>query len=126
MQRIQPETTAGAAYLGIVGLTMTPEIAQAMDLTTDQQGVLVEQVQQSSPADEAGLRGSFKPVTIQGQQMLVGGDVITTLDGQAVTAIEDLKTTLQQYEPGQEITLTLLRDGQRTQVNVTLGEWPTS
>ncbi len=74
----QPEASAGhGAYLGIVGLTVSPEIADVMNLAADQEGVLVEQVQQGSPADEAELRGSYKPVTIQGQQMLVGGDVIT-------------------------------------------------
>jgi serine protease Do len=126
VQRSQPETGTGTAYLGIVGLTLTPEIAQAMDLPSDQQGVLVEQVQQGSPADEAGLQGSFKPVTIQGQQLLVGGDVITALDREAVATIQDLQAALQQYEPGQEVTLTILRDGQEIQVDMTLGERPTS
>ena len=126
VQRSQPETGTGTAYLGIVGLTLTPEIAQAMDLAADEQGVLVEQVQQGSPADEAGLRGSFKPVTIQGQQMLVGGDIITALEGQSVTAIEDLQAALQQYEPGEKVALTVLRDGQESQIDVTLGERPTS
>jgi serine protease Do len=126
VQRSQPETGTGTAYLGIVGLTLTPEIAQAMDLPTDEEGVLVEQVQQGSPADEAGLRGSYSPVTIQGQQILVGGDVITALDSQALSGIEDLKSVLQQYEPGQEVTLAVLRDSQKIQVDVTLGERPTS
>jgi S1-C subfamily serine protease len=124
---VQPEASAGhGAYLGIVGLTVSPEIADAMNLAADQEGVLVEQVQQGSPADEAELRGSYKPVTIQGQQMLVGGDVITSLDRQMLTGIESLLSVLQQCEPGQEVTLTLLRDGRDIRVDVTLGERPTS
>jgi serine protease Do len=122
----QPEARAGrGAYLGIVGLTVTPEIAEAMDLPADQEGVLVEQVQQSSPADEAGLRGSYKPVIVNGQQMLVGGDVITALQDQPVNGMEDLQVRLRQAEPGQKATLIVLREGKEVQVNVTLGEQST-
>jgi serine protease Do len=84
----------------------------------------VEQVQQGSAADQAGLRGSDRSVTIQGQQIRVGGDVIVALDGQSVPTIEDLKAVLLQYEPGQRVTLTLLREGEEIQVDVTLGERP--
>ena len=126
VQRSQPEGATGMAYLGIVGLTVTPEIAQATDLPSEQEGVLVEQVQQGSPADEAGLRGSFKPVTIQGQQVLTGGDVVIALDGQPITTIDGLRAALQQYEPGQQVALDVLRDGQRIRVDVTLGERPSS
>jgi serine protease Do len=80
-----------AAWLGISGLTVTPEIAQAMNLDADQPGVLIAQVEAGSPADQAGLRGSYKPVTVDGQQVSVGGDVITALDGQTVEKIEDLQ-----------------------------------
>lgn len=117
-QSSQPE----GAYLGIVGLTVTPEIAQVMDLPADQEGVLVEQVQQGSPADVAGLQGSYQPVTINGQQVLVGGDVIVAMDDQPITGFEALRAFTQQAEPGQEVTLTLLRDGSQAKVDVTLGE----
>ena len=121
VQSSQPEgQTGGGAYLGIVGLTLTPEIAQAIDLPNDQGGVLVERVQQGSPADEAGLRGSYQPVIINGQQLLVGGDVIVAMDGQTIAGFEDLSTFLQQAEPDQEVTLTLLRDGNQVEVAVTL------
>jgi S1-C subfamily serine protease len=112
--------TGGSAYLGIVGLTLTPDIAQAMDLSADQEGVLLEEVQQGSPADEAGLRGSFQSVTINGQQLLVGGDVIVAMDGQRIASFEDLSGFMQQAEPGQEVALTLLRDGNQVEVSVTL------
>ena len=114
----------GGAWLGISGLTITPKIAQAMNLDADQPGVLIAQVEADSPADRAGLRGSYKPVTIDGQQVLVGGDVITALDGQAVEKIEDLQALVRQAEPGQEVTLTLLRGGKQIELPVTLAEQP--
>jgi serine protease Do len=114
----------GSAWLGIAGLTVTPEIAENMALDSDQQGVLVEEVVQDSPADQAKLRGSDKSVTIDGQQVLIGGDVITALDGNAVGRFEDLQALVLQAKPGQEVTLTVLRDGQEIEVPVTLGKRP--
>ncbi len=116
---------AGGAWLGIVGLTVTPEVAQAMNIPVDQRGVLVEQVQRNSPADEAGLRGSYKPVVVNGRRLLVGVDVIIALDDQPIERVEDLRSLVEQARPGQKVSLTLLRDGQEMKVDVTLGERPT-
>ncbi|MEJ2208366.1 MAG: PDZ domain-containing protein [Anaerolineae bacterium] len=118
--------TAGGAYLGIVGLTLTPEIDQAMNLATDQQGVLVTQVQSNSPADQAGLMGSDNPVTIGGQQIMVGGDVITAIDGVPLTSMSELQTLLQEATPGQAVALSILRNGNEQTVDVTLGQRPVS
>jgi len=122
----QAANSAGGAYLGIVGLTLTPEIAQAMDLSTDQQGVLVTQVQPNSPADEAGLMGSDNPVTIGGQQLLIGGDVITAIDGLPLVSMSELQTLLQEATPGQPVVLTILRGGNEQTLEVTLGQQPVS
>ncbi len=123
----RPPVEAGenrGAWLGITGLTVTPDIAAAMKLPSNQQGVLIAQVVQGSPADEAGLRGSDEPVTINGQELLIGGDVVMAMDGQAVQQIEDLRTLVGQAQPGQAVTLTLIRDGEQIEVPVTLGERP--
>ena len=125
-QSKQERTTGTGAWLGIVGMSLTPEIAKAAGLPADQQGVLIEQVDQGSPADQAGLRGSYKPVVVNGRSLLIGGDVITALEGQPVTQIEDLKAMLSQAHPGDEVTLTVLRDGKEARVRVTLGERPGS
>ncbi len=117
---------SGGAYLGIVGLTLTPEIAQAMNLSSDQQGILVSQVQSNSPADQAGLRGSDNPVTVGGQRLLVGGDVITALDGLPITSMEELQALLQGIAPGQAVLLTIFREGNEQLVEVVLGERPVS
>ncbi|MCD6291498.1 MAG: PDZ domain-containing protein, partial [Anaerolineae bacterium] len=116
------ERTAQGAWLGIMGVTVTPDIAQAMELPKEQKGVLVEQVVNGSPADKAGLHGSYKPVIVNGQQLLVGGDIITAVDGQPVTGVEELRSILQQYHPGQKATLTIVRDGKQVDITVMLGE----
>ena len=116
--------TAGGAWLGIKGVTVTPDVAQALDLPAGQEGVLVEQVEVSSPADEAGLQGSYKPMIIAGQPLAVGGDIITALDNQTISSTKDLQTFIQRAEPGQKVTLTILRDGQEQQLSLTLAEHP--
>ena len=119
----RPQQTTGA-WLGVSGLDMTRDIAEAMDLKATQKGVLIQQVTAGSPADEAGLRGSYKPATLNGESVLVGGDVVTAVDGTAVTTMQELATAIGRYEPGAEVTLTLLRDGKETSVKVTLVEKP--
>lgn len=73
-QASQAETReAGGASLGILGMTITPELAQATNLSRHQRGVLVERVEHGSPADRAGLRGSYKRVVMNGRRLSVGG-----------------------------------------------------
>ena len=115
---------SGGVWLGIQGVNLTPEMAQALHLPAAQPGVLVEQVEVNSQADEAGLHGSYKPMTLNGEQVTVGGDIITAIDQKPVSQVEDLQRYLQQAEPGQKVTLTLLRAGQKLDVTVTLSEQP--
>jgi S1-C subfamily serine protease len=111
-------------WLGIAGQPLTPEINKEMNLPANQSGVLVEQVQPGSPADGAGLNGSSKPVILNGQRVLVGGDVITSIDGHAVTSINDLQAFLQTAKPGQKVSLTILRNGQEQTLTATLAVHP--
>ncbi|MEN6408948.1 MAG: trypsin-like peptidase domain-containing protein [Anaerolineaceae bacterium] len=120
----QAQASTGAAYLGIQGVTMTGDIASAMNLSTDLKGVLVEQVQQGSPADQAGIQGSYKPAIINGETVLIGGDVVTAIDGKAVETMETLRSAIQEMKPGQQITLSLLRGGEKLSVAVTLEASP--
>ncbi len=116
--------SANQAYLGIMGGSLVPEAAQAMDLDRDQQGVLVVEIAKDSPAEEAGLIGSTKPLTVRGQEIMIGGDVITAVDDTAIDGIETLRQTLQNYEPGDTITLTIIRDQESMSLAVTLSSHP--
>jgi S1-C subfamily serine protease len=113
------------AYLGISGATLTPALAEAMSLDAAQRGALVSEVVPGGPAEDAGLRGSDRPVEIDGQQVMVGGDVITAIDGQSVREMDDLIAYLTgSTSVGQEVTLTVLRDGKEMGLDVTLGARP--
>ena len=112
-------------WIGISGRDLTPESAVAMDLRSSQQGALVIEVTPNSPAAEAGLIGSAKEIEIDGQQVLVGGDVITTVDGRPINDFEDLVAFLARYAlVGQTINLEVLRNGETVKVPLTLAARP--
>jgi serine protease Do len=96
-----------------------------MGLKPDQTGVLVMSVADGSPAGEAGLRGSTTEAEIDGQTILVGGDVLTGVDRHEIVEFDDLLTYLSnETHVGQTIALGVLRDGKATEVEVTLTARP--
>jgi S1-C subfamily serine protease len=109
-----------SAWLGISGMAITPELVQNLNLTVSK-GVYVIGVMPDSPAQKAGLRegGSNE----QGGPTS-GGDVITAVDGVAVSKVEDLISYFNGKRPGDEVTLSVVREGKQMTVKVTLGEWP--
>jgi S1-C subfamily serine protease len=113
------------AYLGISGADITPEVARALNLPVDQ-GVLVEQVLGNGPADDAGIKGPTGEATVAGQTIPSGGEIITKIDGKAVTGMDDLISVVNEHMPGDEITLTIWSNGQQKDVTVKLGDRPSN
>lgn len=114
-------------WIGISGGTLTTDVAQAMGLAPTQRGALVVDVTAGSPAEKAGLVGSAREATIDGQSVRVGGDIIIGIEGQPVRRFEDLVTYLARYgKVGQTVKLTILRAGQETNVSLTLAARPTT
>src|ERR1700704_6962334 len=111
------------AYLGISGGDITPEIAHALKLPVTQ-GVLIERGPRGGPADDAGIKGATGQATIAGQTFPVGGDIITKVDGKAITGMNDVVSAVNGHEPGDEITLTISSNGQQKDVTVKLGDRP--
>lgn len=114
------QQTNGKAFLGILGTDLTPEISDAMNLDAKQEGVLIQQVIEGSAADKAGLHGSYKSITINGQNVLIGGDVIVALDENPITGIEALQSSLSRYEAGDRISLTIIRENTQLTIEVEL------
>jgi serine protease Do len=117
-------TPAAGVWLGIQGLSLNTDINKAMGLSEDQTGVLVQQIEPNSPADKAGLHGSFKPFTLDGNRIMIGGDVITAIDGNNTPTIDDLKSELGQHKSGEEITLTIMREKSEIKVKVKIADRP--
>lgn len=111
------------AWLGIQGQTITSDMSQAFGLPVDS-GVLVAAVVPDSPADEAGVRGGDRQETVQGQTFIVGGDIITKINGKDVPSMEELVAVIDDHEPGDKVEVTLVRDGDTKTVDVTLAQRP--
>jgi S1-C subfamily serine protease len=113
------------AYIGISGGSVTADLARAVNLPV-KEGVIVQSVVKDGPADKAGVKGGDSPATIDGVQVSLGGDIITEIDGRKVAGMEDFIEAINRAEPGDEIELTLVREGETKTVRVTLGERPNS
>jgi 2-alkenal reductase len=114
-------------YLGVSTLQMTSAYATAMNLPTNTRGILITQVSASGPAGKAGLHGSSTQVTIDGADTMVGGDIITNIDGNAVKTYNDLVSyLLLKTKVGQQVTIGFLRDGKEMTVKATLQARPAS
>ncbi len=100
----------GVTWLGISGLSITPDLARALSLKQTQ-GVLVEQVVADSPASRAGLQAGNNQISVQGQTIVTGGDIITSFDGTQVTSMKQLVTLIAKHRPGDKVTIGFLRDG---------------
>jgi S1-C subfamily serine protease len=111
------------AFLGISGGTITPELAKALNLPV-KQGVIVQQVVKNGPADRAGLEAGSTSATINGQEVRLGGDIVTEVNGKQVTSMEDLIEQIQDSKPGDKLELQVIHDGKEKSVDVTLGTQP--
>jgi len=111
-------------WIGVAGLDVTPEIAKLMGLK-EPKGFLVTSVMKGSPAEEAGLRGGNQVVVIEGEEVVIGGDVIIGIDGREVRGINDILVYIERYKNvGDNVTLTIIREGGETEVPLTLGARP--
>ncbi|MGE5620366.1 MAG: S1C family serine protease [Sphingomonadaceae bacterium] len=95
-------------FLGIRYTALTPSIARRLGIS-DGRGIVVLEVVPGSPADQAGLRRQ---------------DVIQQVENQQIVDESTLGRVLSTHQPGDRVTLTVRREGQTSQVQVTLGERP--
>ena len=114
------------SWLGVQGGDLTPVLAKAMDLT-GRRGAYIAGIAPGGPAEKAGLVGASEEATVDGRQVLTGGDVITKIDDQEVKTFDDLLIYIAlQSEPGQEVELTVLRDGEPQNITLALEARPGS
>jgi len=99
------------AYLGVTMVTV-PE------------GVAVTEVRSGTPAERASLRAATGTETVDGQERPTGGDVIVALDGKEISSSAELQSAVDAKRPGDTVSVTVVRNGERRTVEVTLGTRP--
>lgn len=127
VQRVVPELVATGEFdypfLGVSTKPVTPAVAEANDLN-ETRGLVVVDTLDGGPTSDV-LQGSRRVETVDGEQVPVGGDVLLAIDGREIRSGEDLASYLvTETEPGDTVELTVLRDGRRRTVSVTVGERP--
>ena len=128
LREVQDLATTGAytqhPYMGIETVDMTYDIAQQMGVSVTY-GVLVQDVTSGSPAANAGLKAGTTQATIDGNNLYIGGDTIIAINGSRIRNGDDLSTYLEEYtQPGQTISLTIVRNNQDMNISLVLGARP--
>ena len=112
--RVVPQLIANGEYTPArLGITTNQRLNRVVAQRLGVTGVLIDQVVPRSSADRAGFR-STEPSANQ------LGDIIVQIDGEAILTIADLRLILDRYKPGDEVDITIVRDGETLGVVVTL------
>jgi S1-C subfamily serine protease len=128
LKQVVPDLIANGQYrhpwIGVTGRTISPEMVEAADLPVET-GVLIFEVEAGSPAEKAGIRGGSQQVQVSGVPMVIGGDIVVAIDGVAVKRFDDVVNYLaRNTSVGDEVTLTVVRDGREVEVSMVLEERP--
>lgn len=130
MKRIVPALIKDGHYqhpwLGVSGISVDPDLADSIGLAT-RSGFLVETIVPGSPADKAGLHASDQNKTVDGVKYKYGGDIITGVDNNPVSKLEDLLNYLQDYKSvGDKMNIQIVRDNKTMELTLVLQERPNS
>ncbi len=128
VKRVVLELIAEGSYrhpwMGVTGASISPEVVEAAGLSVDT-GVLIFEVEPGSPAEGAGVQGGDRQIMVSGIPMLVGGDILISINGVEVKRFDDVVNYLASHTSvGDVVTLTVVRDGSEVDLSLTLAERP--
>jgi S1-C subfamily serine protease len=110
-------------WLGVKTVLVQGDLAQALDLPAEG-GLLIQEIENGSAAEDAGLHGPRRVVIVGNVQLGIGGDLIVAIDGKPVSRDDDLQRTMNHKRAGENMELTIYRSGRTQKVNVKLGSAP--
>jgi S1-C subfamily serine protease len=125
VEQIKADGEVRHAYLGISGGSITADLAEALELPVEE-GVLINEVVEGGPADEAGIKGGDDSASIEGANIRVGGDIVVKVDGEAVGAMDEVIEAVNAAQPGDKLVLTVRRGEGTKTISVELGVRPES
>jgi len=109
LPQLREKGKVARGYLGVTVSDLSPDLAQGFGLPEGQKGAVVQQVQPKAPAGKAGLQA---------------GDLVVALNGKAVEGSGQLTRGISAIPPGGKATLSILRDGKKKEIAVTVGTRP--
>jgi S1-C subfamily serine protease len=125
LDQLREDGEAEYAYIGVSSQPLYPQLARKLGLDATFGG-LVSEVVAGGPAEEAGIEGGDDKVRFQAAQYLAGGDVILQVDGHDIVGPNDLGEIIAARQPGEVVSVTLLRNGERREIELKLGKRPDS
>ncbi len=129
LKRLLPDLLKFGRYrhpwLGVVTFYyVTPGLAKRLDLNTDS-GVLIVELHRNSPLKRLGVKEASSIVLLDRQRVYTGGDILIAVDNLNIESYNDLSNLLENnYQVGDEVTLTLVRGRELINVRVTLTAEP--
>ena len=106
-------------WSGLDGYALTGELAQIFNLPQPM-GILVQRVTKGSPASRLGLQPGTIQATLEGEPLILGGDIILAVEGVALSdpdAGERIRKFINALTPGSNLHVTILRGGERVELN---------
>jgi serine protease Do len=110
-------------WLGVQGQLVVPALKELLRIPLED-GFLVEVVEPGSPAEQQGIAGGKLDMTVGGHSVLLGGDIITVMNGVTVDDPEKLERVLRALRVGATLRMTVFRDKKLRQVEVAVTERP--
>ena len=107
VEQLKADGKVSRGQLGVVIQELKPDLAESFGLSSSQQGILVSQVVENSPAEKAGIQV---------------GDIIMARDGEAVSSVAPFRNRIALTVPGTKTILTIWRDGEQQDMQVRIGE----
>jgi S1-C subfamily serine protease len=109
------------ASMGVEARVLTPPVAEALHLPVNE-GLMLERVNPGGPAADAGLKGGDRQAILGMRRIVLGGDVVTAIDGRPITGQMDLNLALNRKRPGDVVKVEYYRDGKKLEAQVTLSD----
>ena len=110
-------------WFGVEGYNLNEDLADALNLPV-KTGILVARVMRGSSADGAGIQGATEIAVLYNRRFLIGGDIITEIEGKPVASLEELRLMPESKRPGNTVNITLYRGRSKIQKSVPLVEAP--
>jgi len=123
IEQLKTKGTIQYAYLGVSAATVDSSFAGLLPVKS---GALVQSVTAASPAAKAGIHGGSITAQVGGAPVVLGGDIITKVDGTAIATNQQLSSVISKHKPGDKVKVEFMRDHHSKTVEVTLTTRPAS
>jgi len=119
-----PSNTVRSIVTQIIATGEAQHAYLGVSMITVPEGAAITEVRADTPAEKGGLRQATGTRTVNGQDVPSGGDVVVELDGESISTSAELQSAVDAKQPGDVVSLTVLRNGKRRTLEIVLDTRP--